>query len=106
MAKKYMVIVVGDENDADYVEQSSYISESDLDVLKKIIEVLKKHSTGYSYPWPDGEYANGTPERLYGDELTEDDFDFMRGLCPHGEHGINSIESIKLIIVEDEIKLL
>ena len=102
---KYMVIIKGDMNDADYVEQASYIEENEIEQLKRIISVLQTVPK-YEHNWPRGEYLDKTPEDIYGDQLTEDDYGFMEEFVPYGEGGIHSIDSIRLLKVVEETKLL
>lgn len=107
MAKKYMVVVVGDAhiNDADYLEKTTYIKKSDVDTLKKITKILNNYFNNGIF-WPDHIFIKKTPKDIYKDELTEEEIDFMDDLCPTSERGIHKIQSVRLLIVDDDIKLL
>lgn len=104
----YKLIVRGDTNDADYIEESNNIKEEDIDKIKKIIKVIKEYTDKkkYVHNWPDTEYDNDTVEDIYKNKLSEEEIDFMRDFIPYGEMGIHTIKEIRLLKVEEDIKLL
>ena len=102
------VIIQGDTNDADYIEQISEISEEDVERLKRIASVItdynKQHTYGHN--WPLSEYVDENVEDLYGDKLSENDMSLMDELVPYGEDNIHSIRSIRILEVTADIKIL
>jgi hypothetical protein len=103
--KKY-IIIKADTNDADYVTSEQQINDSQLNVLKPIIEVIKSVK---GYNWETGEMEDGhTPKELYIDTglLTQKQVDLIDIYIPHGEYGIHTIESIKVLTILEEEELL
>lgn len=101
--KKYIVIEA-DINDADYITEFSVITDEDLNLLRPVIEVIKNCKQRPN--WPDSDYSNESPYELYEDVLTKEQIDLMRDYIPHGENGIHTIESIKVLTVSEEENLL
>lgn len=108
MARKVLLVIKGDSNDADCVTESSDITnsapgergdhreENVRAMLAFVIPLLKKHSG----EWPH-EYSDKTLSDIYGEENLEM-LEFFDGFAPHGEHGVHTIESIKILVVESE----
>lgn len=105
--KKYIEIEA-DYNDGDYVTKRTEITDDQLEKLKPIIEAIKNCET--SHNWETEELCDDcTPEELYLEKgiLTEEQIKFFnKNFKPYSEYGIHSIDSIKLLIVQEEINLL
>lgn len=98
--KEYLIVVKADTNDADYIEETNTIDEDWLEEIKPVIESLKKDKS-----WPKGWNFREKIIDIHT-ELTEQQIDSFNDLCPHGENGIHSIESITLYeIVSKQILL-
>lgn len=98
-SKKYL-LVTADTNDADYVTDVTEINNEDLIRVKKIFSMLPKKKR---HNWPDhDDYQKGNIFDKYK-KLTEEDFDFINGYIPHGEYGIHTIESVRVLeVISDE----
>lgn len=101
--KKYLVIVA-DTNDADYVETMNVVTDEQLQKLDLIIKAIKKCKDRHNWPNYDG--ADKSIEQLYEGILTEKQIEFFNDLCPTGEYGIHTIESIRLLEVISDKQLL
>ena len=94
---KMSLEVVADTNDADYVTARKKITEEQLKELEPVFKAIKKKK-GHSWETTDW----GTqPEDMYRDILTDDQIAMFQEFCPHGEYGIHTIESIKVLIAEE-----
>lgn len=118
-----MIIVKGDTNDSDYVNQIEKLRENQGDLKELVIKVAnaiksvtqeKKEyfkSKGLDFipqfhNWNKNDYSfeEDTPHVIYKDFLTEEDVDnFNDYFCPRGIH---TILSITMIDVNNEIELL
>ena len=97
------IIVKADTNDADYITEESIIeSDGELARLKHILEVIKVNGSR----WETSEYGDSKPEEFYADLLSEDDIEWFKGFVPYGEHGVHTIESVKLYVIIQEVRLL
>jgi len=114
--KKY-IIITADTNDADYVTQKSLITDETILKLQPIIQCLQdRHKlyqqTGnweYRHNWETDECDSGhNPELLYVKTglLTQEQVDYFNEFIPSSEYGIHTIQSIEIINVTEEIKLL
>lgn len=97
--KKY-ILIKADYNDADYVSSKHSVTDEQLAELEPIIAAVKKKRR---QNWEDrgqGYVEAGT--------LTQDQVDTLQDLLPYAPENdeIHSIESIELLVVADEIKLL
>ncbi len=114
--KKY-IIIKADTNDADYVTKKSDISDEDLENIKDIVKAIRGSKRNHN--WPDGEYNEETLADLYPNfyELDRNEeypeilaktvtAEKFRNFVPHGEYGVHTIESIEILEVANEIKLL
>ena len=102
--KKY-VIVIGDTNDGDYIIEKNPITDKQISQLKTIISKLTGGYNNWDTRW---EYAdnNQLATQVYKDVLSKEDFQLMQQIIPYGEYGIHTIESIEILVVTEEIKLL
>lgn len=100
--KKYLIITA-DTNDGDYVTQKTLITDDKLELLKPMIEAVKNCKENYNY-----ETGEMISETEGADEIYKNvpNFDLFDSCVPHGEYGIHTIESIELLEVINEQKLL
>jgi len=102
--KKYLLIIKADTNDADYVESSNYIDESQLELVKRVIGAIK--SVKAKENWGTSEYASKSVIDTYEDILPVEDLECFDGWVPYGENGVHTIKSIRLLEVLSEEELL
>lgn len=118
--------ITGDTNDADYVSQINQISPEDLELIKPVIEAIKNFEPyqvdvpdpSYPMKWTHchnfshGEYIRDdlgekSAYQYYTEKgITEEQFETFQEFVPRGEHGIHTIESIKLYEVSNVENLL
>jgi|SRR6185436_8452684 len=98
--KKYL-IVKADTNDADYVTKKTEIKDGEIDKYLHLISVIK--SNGKS--WKTGEVSDEGLEEQYPDFSLEVLESFGK-LVPYGEYGVHTIESIEILEVSNEQRLL
>lgn len=105
------VTVKADTNDGDYVEETTnidqYIKYYDLDlveVVKKTAKIIKENPDGHN--WTSGEMYDEASMSYYKELLTPKEFEFFESLVPSGEYGIHSIESITILEVLTDERLL
>ena len=110
---KYMLIVTGDTNDADFVTKTTYVDESELENIKAIIQKVSqfkpyigtrddwKHLFHNNFPYADGEYipredlGEKSAEEMYGDM---EGFDyFIEECCPFNIHSLTHIELVEVL---------
>ena len=106
--KKYLVIIA-DYNDGDCISSKKEISDKKLLELEPVFKVLKAQQELTSHNWETDECSDKcTPKKLYikTGKLTEEQVDLLDEYLPSGEYGIHTIQSIELIEVVNEIKLL
>ncbi len=101
--KKY-IIIKADTNDADYITEKREISDEKIELMKPIIKAIKECKAGHNWPRYNG--TDEEVEELYENILTNEQIDLFDNYRPHGEWGIHSIESIEILEVINEIKLL
>lgn len=92
---RQLLVVKADTNDADYVTELTE-GAFNLTLVKKVAKAIKECKTNMN--WGTGEMCDGEdhPSVLYKGKLTEEEIEEFRDLCPSGEYGIHSIESITL----------
>ena len=95
--KKY-IIITADTNDGDYVIEKSEITDEQIIKITPIIEALKLNDGDFTT----NEMGN-SGEKQFGSFLG---YELFRQFCPSGEYGIHTIESIEILEVVNEIKLL
>jgi hypothetical protein len=104
---KRLLIITADTNDADYVTEERVIKDDEeLEKLVKILAIVKSKSGNYAHNWPNSDYIEETPQELYEGLLTDDEIEWFEECLPHGEYGIHTIVSAKLLYVEKEEELL
>jgi len=119
----YEIAVTVDTNDADYNTEITEITEEDLEKIKPLIEAIKNFKPyetqsgpsdnitwRHTHNYPHGEYV---PRRDLGEKSTRELYDFseeifqiFEDLCPYGEYGFHSIESITVCPANKKTKLL
>jgi hypothetical protein len=104
---KYEIVIKADTNDADYITETSDITEKQLERIKPIIKEIKTGGKRerYGHNFPNGEYQGAHVRELY-EHVNQKDLDFFIDLCPYGEYGIHTIESIYLYPKPTKKKLL
>ncbi len=107
---KYLIVVEGDTNDADYISNVGNIAENEIEIIKKVASAIKsydeEHKYGHNWPMFCDNNDMPAPYEIYKDILTEDDIECMDGYIPYGEYGIHSIKSIRILKVEEDTELL
>ena len=116
---KTYIIIKADTNDADYVSEKNEISKENLEIITPVIAAIKEFNEDKSikyqkYNWWNIEGRDTKPQFLSPKERYVDSgkcsqkaLDYFYQYCPSGgENGVHSIESIELLEVVNEIKLL
>jgi hypothetical protein len=98
---KQYILIKADTNDGDYIEEMSEITDEEIERFKKLIPILQDHDNSF-FTLDQGEARDIYDE----DELSDDDIAFIENFTPTGSYGIHSIDSIKILFVENEIDLL
>ena len=102
MSKKY-IIITADTHDADYVTKKSDITDEEIELIKPMIEAIKNCKYEYNYETEEMiEYGEGAL-KIYKDISN---FNIFNKFVPYGEYGIHTIESVEILIVESEQKLI
>lgn len=97
----FEIVIVADENDADYVTEISKIEQSELDLLMPIIEAIKeKHGE-----WPYIDFDTAEIKEIYPD-LTIEQIEQFNNFIPSGAYGIHDIIRIEYYPVPEKIRLL
>ena len=96
---EYTVKVTGDTNDGDYITEESILTQEGLDSLRELVKSIREANGNPNwvlFDWGIGDCCSSenSPEKIYP-FLSEDDIEFITGLCPYGEYGIHSVESIE-----------
>lgn len=110
----FEIVVVADENDADYLTK---ISTIDLETLKKLMPILQVIKNNDNV-WEDGE--RGSPYSTYGhgDDIADDDPDYygpvlltkdqiklMEKYMPYSEYGLHTLISVEYYPLPEKVKL-
>jgi len=120
--KKYLIIVA-DTNDADYITSKHIVDDETIEKIKPVIEAIKNfkpyrvevngmkwsHDHNYTTQERTREDMGGISARDYyvGKNLvTKEEFEIFDELVPFDEYGIHTIESIDILEVFNEYKLL
>ncbi len=101
MAKK-ILIVAADYNDGDYVTKESPIMDKELSKLKAILKKVEKDKYN-KIRWETGYVGNLEDQHK---ELTEEEKEYLDDYCPHGENGIHTIASIRVLEILSDKELL
>lgn len=122
---KKILIIEADHNDGDYVTAehditkrlaATHVMAQDYDIdgdagKETFLEWITRVATAIKncdapYNWPASEYADGNPKGVYRNVLSSDDIDIFDEFVPSAEHGIHTIESIRILTVADDVDLL
>ena len=112
------ILIKGDTNDADYVTSVNDIDQETLDSILPVVEAIKNCKANYN--WESEHFRSPKLEDLYPQFIESwkefsdgekypvftDGFEWFRELCPYGEMGIHSIESVTVYHIVKEEKLL
>lgn len=99
--KDYEIVVKADTNDADYVTETSKISLLEIEeIVKPALEIIK--ANGCSVPW--NEHNRKKIPESFKEE--EELMDVFREMCPFGEYGIHTIESVVYYPLPKKVELL
>lgn len=98
--QKY-IIIRADTNDGDYVTNKSKIDDDKLELLKPILEVIKSKNGRYET----GEMGD-VRDTYSNEELSDEQIDLFENYRPNGEYGIHTIESVEVLTVIEEVRLL
>ena len=102
---KYLVIITGDVNDADYVHEYSEVDDDTMVVIRKVAAGLKEKKR----KWPSNEYSEeGELAALYSDILTEKELEIFSELVPRRpEHtGVHTVDDITVYTFTDKELIL
>lgn len=119
---KYLLIVKGDTNDADYITSQNMLDEEEyqrlLPILQKVAAVLEQpitHQTRHGlqhHDWPNGDTLRedlgevGPRELHVGPgKLTREEYENFDEYVPYGENGIHTLTSITVHQVVDTQQL-
>lgn len=113
--KKY-IIIKADTNDADFIQEKHEITDEALEYIKPVIQAIKDYNEDSSIKYQkwnwwtidEGSKNRPSPQKLYVDsgKCTQDQLEAFYELCPGGEDPIHSIESVEILEVINETKLL
>lgn len=120
--KVFELVITADSNDADYVTNTSHISEENLERIKPILKAIKDFkpytvkeldgtSQTHRYNWPRSEYAPRTdlgekyPHEIYP-QFSLEDIEFFEEYLPFGEYGIHTIVSAYVYPIPNKTRLL
>ncbi len=106
MSKQIVIVIKGDTNDADYVYSITNLSPEVYANIQERFERIVDIVECNNGIWPTSEYADTTLEDEYGKLLSAEDIEWFDQYVPHGEHGIHTIDSVNILFVEYEEKLL
>ena len=100
--KKY-IIITADTNDADYVTKKSEITDEQMELIKPMIEAIKNCEEEHNY-----ETQDCISETEGADEIYKNvpGFDLFDRFVPSNEYGIHTIESVEILEVSNEYKLI
>lgn len=119
---KYKLFISVDQNDGDWNESSNDITQEQLDELIPVFKAIKgfksykgKSAGGlawaHNHNWPTGEcfrpdLGEKTPTEIYKEVLTDYQVEMFSDLCPFGENGFHTVESITVLEITNETKYL
>jgi len=109
--KSYEIVVTADTNDADYIVETSVITEEELEKFKPVFDAINKFNTDlgnkWGHNWPMHDRTDETLETIYPDVDPELLSWFDECFVPHsGECGVHTIESIVYYEIPVKTKLV
>lgn len=122
--RKY-IIITADENDADYIERKSLITDEQIEKVKIMVEAIKAFKPYKGKEWRVGDFwdcrhnyptreivkkdrGELSAEEYYigkGKEI-EDAFYVFDQFVPSNEYGIHTIKSVEILTILEEERLL
>lgn len=105
---EYELVIKADANDANYVTSTNTVTMEDIEKLKPVVEAIKAFSLSnvYENNFPQGDCTRDkTVEEMYS-HVDQDALELFCKLCPYGEYGIHTIESVVYYPVPDKTVLL
>ncbi len=109
---KKILIVKADCNDGDYIEESNEITIAQLHKFAPMFKAIGE-TPGHNFESGDCVRTESWDEvyrKTVGKDMTEDEWEEyteeFSDFVPHGEYGIHSIESIRVLTVIEEEKLV
>lgn len=111
--KKY-ILIKADVNDGDYISSKNEITDEDIELIKPIIDAIKEYDNDKSikrqkWNWDINGYNDQDPNQRYvkSGKCSLESFDYFNDLLPFMDNqDIHTIESIEILVVSEEIKLL
>lgn len=108
---KKILIIEADTNDGDYIEESHEIQEEELVEFKNILSKLPRNkdyqgNVSGTIPFKTGDIGNTGKKLVEKGIITEEELYLFYDYIPHGEHGIHTIESVRVLTVLEDIDLL
>lgn len=109
--KKYITIK-GDTNDADYITSQNEITDEEIELIRPVVQAINDYDNNKTIKyqkwnwWTIYEDADRpAPQQLYVDtgKCSQEALDYFSDLCPHGEDGIHSIDSVEIITVLEKL---
>lgn len=101
---KQYCIIVGDTNDADYITEKTEITDEEILELKWILSRIGSGDSNWNTRYELDE--NDAATIKYKDIFTNEQFTLMNKFVPSAEYGIHTIESVEILLVQKEYKLL
>ena len=132
---KQILIIDGDYNDGDIITERTTLKNNKYGkkihaMLARVVPIVKgyydvimaqraseeakgellaerrKYYSGLHHNWPTSEYCKLSPQEIYKHILSSDDIEMFGELVPRGKCGIHTIETIYLITISKEVRLL
>lgn len=114
---KKVITITADTNDGDYVTSNKEITDEELVLIEPVVEAIKNfkpYEVGrwkHTHNYPTGVVYRGdlgelSAEEYYTKIVTPKEFETFDELVPYNEYGIHTIESIKVLEIVKETKLL
>ena len=98
----YDVVVIADENDADYLTQITTVTSEDSSRIKLICTLI-----GTSHGnWNTSEYGGLDPSSKHANILSKEDIEFFNGLVPYGENGVHTVRSVYCYPSSSRIRIM
>lgn len=101
MSKKYLVIIKGDMNDADYKSVTHEVGEEEVELFRKVGKAIngwQKKNPHNRHNWDSTEYRrDGKPDpyEAYKDVLTVEEIDMFSDYVPSGgDYPVYMIEDL------------
>ena len=112
---KIYIYIQADTNDADFISEKSVITEEEIALIMPVIVAIKnfKPYDNQENNFPQGECCREDLGELSAEDyyvgkgiVTLKQFQKFENFCPSDEYGIHTIESVEIIYVKKENKLI